>query len=53
MGGDHFPEKGGGKMVTYLELIKLLIDFESFIAISLGTIMLSPTEISSRPPQLG
>lgn len=37
MGGDHFPEKGGGKMVTYLELIKLLIDLGSFIAISLGT----------------
>ncbi|GGN52082.1 hypothetical protein GCM10007971_07300 [Oceanobacillus indicireducens] len=39
MGGDHFPEKGGGNMVTYLELIKLLIDFGSFIAISLGTIV--------------
>ena len=39
MGGDHFPEKGGGKMVTYLELIKLLIDFGSFIVLSLGTIV--------------
>lgn len=39
MAVDHFPEKGGGIMVTYATLIEILISFGMLIATSLAVIV--------------